>query len=277
MKGRLKKRYILRLISFIIMLVLVLVGCDTSKGTTKESSDDGALAVGGQIVESSSRAGNMSTQNRKKIAITFDDGPHNVYTKKIVDELSKYGAHATFFIVGNRVDGSDYNGRQGILYAIEAGNEIGIHAYTHEKYYNKCSDSEYKDELSRTFSAIKTVSPSTSVHLMRPVGGAITDERVKTCQYSVIMWNVDSEDWKYKYKSSDTETQRKEKLDTIVDNIMSGAKEGSIILMHDLYESTYDALVIVLERLYAEGYEVVTVSELLGSERRSGQKYYSAR
>ena len=63
----------------------------------------------------------------------------------------------------------------------------------------------------------------------------------------------------------------------IANNILSTVREGSIILMHDIYPGTYDALRIVLESLYAQGYEVVTVSELLGSERASGQKYYSGR
>lgn len=269
------KKALLRFISLLLLVTFYLVGCEN--GGNNNSTDDALAVMGTPMGSSASTSTTKNDVSRKKVAITFDDGPHNVYSKKIADELSKYGAHATFFVVGNRVDGSDYNGRQGIQYVIDGGHEIAIHAYTHEKYYNKCSDAEYKDELSKTLSAIKKVSPDATVNLMRPVGGAITDERVKTCQYSVIMWDVDSEDWKYKYKSSDTEAERKEKVDIIVDNIMSQVREGSIVLMHDLYESTYDALVIVLEKLYAEGYEVVTVSELLGNDIKTGRKYFSAR
>ena len=216
---------------------------------------------------------------KKRVAITFDDGPLNVITKGIVDELSKYGYHATFFVVGNRVDGSDYNGAEGLKYAAAAGNEIAIHGYTHEVYYDSCDDKTYKNELSRTESAIKSVIPNASVRLMRPVGGKITEGRIQTSKYSVIMWSVDSQDWKYKYQSTDnlSEAEKKQRVDTIVNNVMSSVEDGDIILMHDIYRSTYDATKIILERLHAEGYEVVTVSELLGSEMSAGTRYSKKR
>ena len=110
---------------------------------------------------------------------------------------------------------------------------------------------------------------------MRPVGGRITNERLSASPYSVILWNVDSEDWRYKYASGDSDTAAAEKVNKIVENVMNQVADGDIILMHDIYGSTYDATAIILERLYAEGYEVVTVSELLGSNMTSGRKYYS--
>ena len=213
---------------------------------------------------------------RPRVALTFDDGPHNVRTKLIVDELAKYDYKATFFVVGNRVDGTEYNGREGLKYAIDAGCEVGIHGYTHLKYYSNCSDADYEYEITMTENAIKAVAPDYEVKLMRPVGGFITDERVSASKYSIIMWSVDSNDWKHKYVSGDTDATAAEKVDTIVKNVMSSVREGSIILMHDIYESTYDAVVIILERLHAEGYDVVTVSELLGDSLEAGKKYSKA-
>ena len=140
-------------------------------------------------------------QGKKRVALTFDDGPHNVRTQAIVDELDKYGFHATFFVVGNRVDGKAYSGGKTIPYILEHGNEIGIHGYTHEVYYHNCDDATYEYELSETLKAIHKYEKDYKVTLMRPIGGNITDERVAECDYSVIMWNVDSEDWKNKYKS----------------------------------------------------------------------------
>jgi peptidoglycan/xylan/chitin deacetylase (PgdA/CDA1 family) len=241
----------------------------------EDNSDDSIPAIGNPSITPDPTTG-ADTTPKKRVAITLDDGPHNVYTKLIVDELNKYGAHATFFVVGNRVDGKAYNGKSALAYAIASGNEIGIHGYTHERYYDKCSDADYEAELSKTLATIKSVSPDTPVTLMRPVGGKITNARVESCDYSVIMWSVDTRDWEYKYKTPIDEAVRQEKLDTIVNNAMRGVEDGSIILLHDIYESTYDALVIILERLYAEGYEVVTVSELLGDGMVAGQKYYSA-
>jgi peptidoglycan/xylan/chitin deacetylase (PgdA/CDA1 family) len=100
---------------------------------------------------------------------------------------------------------------------------------------------------------------------MRPIGRAISKTRIEESPYSIIIWNVDPEDWKHKYSSGDSEKAKKEKLDTIVSNVMSNIDDGDIILMHDIYESTYDAVKILLPLLVAEGYEVVTVSELLGN------------
>lgn len=210
---------------------------------------------------------------KKRVALTFDDGPHNVRTKAIVDELNKYGYHATFFVVGDRVDGTSYNGKAGISYAIEAGNEIGIHGYTHRAYYDKCDDSTYRYELNETLKAITNISRGYNVRLMRPVGGRISDERKAESEYSVIMWSVDSEDWKYKYSDDAPESEKQEKLNTIVNNVMSLVKDGSIILMHDIYISTVDAVRIILARLNAEGYEVVTVSELIGDDLKPGTSY----
>ena len=219
-----------------------------------------------------------SVEPTKRVAITFDDGPHNVRTVKIVDELAKYGFNATFFVVGNRVDGSEYNGESAVQYASEKGNEIAIHGYTHspDHYYDKCDDNTYKYEVSQTEKAIKNAIGGKAIRLMRPVGGRITDQRVKESKYSIIMWSVDSEDWRYKYSSSDTEQEAAQKVDTIVDNVMASVSDGSIILMHDIYESTYDAVVIILKKLYENGYEVVTVSELIGEDLAAGRKYSRA-
>ena len=95
-----------------------------------------------------------------------------------------------------------------------------------------------------------------------------TAERTQNCDYAVIMWSVDSNDWKYKNEGSAN-------VDTIVNNVMSQVQDGSIILMHDIYENTYLASKEILKQLNDQGYEVVTVSELLGSPK-AGVKYSKA-
>jgi peptidoglycan/xylan/chitin deacetylase (PgdA/CDA1 family) len=195
-----------------------------------------------------------------------------VRTKAIVDELAKYGYRATFFVVGNRVDGTAYNGAEALKYAHDHGNEIAIHGYTHAVYYHNCEQDRYERELSNTYNAIKDAAKNASVRLMRPIGGNITEERVASCPYSVIMWSVDSEDWKYKGRGDNGELAE-QNINTIVENVMSQVKSGDIILMHDIYENTYEAAKIIIERLHAEGYQLVTVSELLGNDLRAGTKY----
>ena len=263
------KKIIRCMLCIALALSLLLVGCadgdvtDAPQSTESESD----VQVGGTPAPEPS--------NRKRVAITFDDGPHNVRTREIVDELDKYGFTATFFVVGNRVDGGVYNGGETINYIIEHGHEVGIHGYTHLKYYDECSDAEFKDELSKTASAIKDRVKNYSPRLMRPVGGYITDKRVQTCQYAVIMWDVDSEDYKNSYQPSTSlsEEEKAEMVNTIVENVMSNVKDGAIILMHDIYLSTSDAVKIILKCLDEEGYDVVSVSELLGNPT-PGNKYY---
>ncbi|MBR3895171.1 MAG: polysaccharide deacetylase family protein [Clostridia bacterium] len=210
----------------------------------------------------------------KRVALTFDDGPQHYkdQTKGIVDELEKYGYHATFFVVGDRVAGGD-----SVAYAIEKGNEIGIHGYTHEVYYDSCSEDDFRYELNMTEQEIRKQVPGYKINLMRPIGGKISADRVQTCPYSVIMWSVDSDDWNSsnRYYAGITDEECEIRVNRIVDNIMNSLKNGDIILMHDIYESTYDATKLLLKRLHEEGYDVVTVSELLGDNLKKGRIYYS--
>lgn len=206
------------------------------------------------------------TPYREKIvAITFDDGPHTKYTKLLADVCKQYNAGATFFVVGNRVD--EITG-PALKYAQDRGCEIQIHGYTHEVYYDKCSVERFNDELSKTAAVIKQYTGKAPT-MMRPVGGRITEARIKSCPYSVIQWSVDSEDWRHKKNSQD-------EVDIIVNNVMNTVSPGSIILMHELYENSYQAFKIIMQKLYAQGYKVVTVTELLGAENiKPGTKFFN--
>jgi peptidoglycan/xylan/chitin deacetylase (PgdA/CDA1 family) len=262
------KRFFINISLCLISAIFFLTGCTAVPSTSNITNTTSASTT----TNTSSSTSTATPKPTKKVALTFDDGPHKTYTVSIADELAKYGFHATFFVVGNRVDGKVYNGGSAAAYVLEKGNEIGIHGYTHTLYYNKCTDEEYSSEINGTLEAIKKISAEYDAKLMRPIGGSITSTRVSSSPYSVILWNVDSEDWKHKYRSGDTASQRDAKVDIIVNNVMSTVSDGSIILMHDIYESTYDAVKILLPLLQARGYEVVTVSELLGKPQ-PGTKY----
>jgi peptidoglycan/xylan/chitin deacetylase (PgdA/CDA1 family) len=212
------------------------------------------------------------TVPKKRVAFTFDDGPHSTITYQFVDKLKEYGASATFFVVGNRLGAK---GGAAIAYAYENGCEIGIHSYTHEKelYYDRCTEAEYFSDMQKTADAINKYVPAT-VTLMRPPGGNITAERIESCPYSVITWNVDSLDWKYKARTDEETIEAN--INTIVNNVMSKIKDGDIVLMHEIYQNSYEAFSILIERLYADGYEIVSVSELLGDRLEPGVKYNHA-
>ncbi|MBE6533499.1 MAG: hypothetical protein E7678_00795 [Ruminococcaceae bacterium] len=282
-------RTFVRIFALILVLSMMLVGCDDIV-SKDDFPDFEPNAVGGDGGNKGNQNNNSKPNNnakpddnnandinpnnssnnsgKKRVAITYDDGPHNVRTVAIVDELEKYGFNATFFVVGNRVDGTAYDGAKALKYASDKGNEIAIHAYTHDYYYDSCDSSIYSEELSNTKAAILKQIPKAKVNLMRPVGGRITEDRTANCDYSVIMWSVDSNDWKYKNDGASG-------VETIVDNVMSQVKNGSIILMHDIYENTVEATKKILKELNSQGYEVVTVSELLGSPK-AGVKYSKA-
>ena len=106
---------------------------------------------------------------------------------------------------------------------------------------------------------------------MRPVGGSISNTRVAESPYSVINWSVDSLDWTLRSPAGDEES-----IETIVNNALKDLEDGDIILMHDIYNNTYEATVILLARLNEMGFNVVTVSELIGDELCPGVKYTNA-
>ncbi len=207
----------------------------------------------------------------KRIAFTFDDGPSSRLTYQFVDKLKEYGASATFFVVGNRVAGK---AGEAIRYASENGCEVGIHGYTHEYYFTTCGEAKYQEEVSKTDAAIRAFVDA-EVRLMRPPGGNITKAQIAASPYSIILWSVDSEDWKYKKHSN--EQEQNANIQTIVNNVLNNVREGDIVLMHEIYENSYQAFCIIIDELYRQGYEIVSVSELLGDRLTPGVSYRNGR
>jgi peptidoglycan/xylan/chitin deacetylase (PgdA/CDA1 family) len=204
---------------------------------------------------------------KKRIAITFDDGPSRQgLTEKLVDEFAKYGGKATFFVLGNLI--SNATG-ECLAYADEKGCEIAIHAYTHEKYFDTCSEQDFLEELELTQKAIEKYIDS-PVTLLRPPGGRITESRAVASGYPIVLWSIDSADWKYKSRADEQTIQ--ENITTIVNNVLSSAEDGDIVLMHEIYMNSYEATCRILAELHERGFEFVTVTELLGSENLTAGK-----
>ena len=188
-------------------------------------------------------------------------GVKTIFTsRKFVDKLKEYGATATFFVVGERM--SKAHG-EALQYAIDNGCEVGLHSYEHE-YYNKMTMDEYLADLSKTEAAIKKYV-DVDIRLMRPPGGIISTAQREACPYTVVKWSVDSNDWRYVGRS--TEEKRVQNVNTIVNNVMKNIRHGDIVLMHELYTNSYEAFCIIIEQLYAQGFQIVTVGELLGEAR----------
>ena len=195
-------------------------------------------------------------KNRKVVALTFDDGPNPATTNQALDTLSKYGIKATFFVLGKNVSGNEE-----ILKRMKAdGHVIGNHSWSHP-ILSQLSLDEAKKQITDTEDVLTKVLGSSS-KLMRPPYGAITDDIRNSLDLSFIMWDVDSLDWKNKNEAS------------ILTEIQREVKNGSIILMHDIHAETVNALPKVIDYLKGQGYDFVTVPDLLDSRLQAHQLYY---
>lgn len=200
--------------------------------------------------------------SEKLIALTFDDGPYSPVTEKILDTLEKYDAKATFFVVGNRI--ASY--AKSVKRANDLGCEIGSHTYSH-KNLTKLNSNEMKSEIDKSNEEIKKITGK-DISIVRPPEGAVNDTVKSSVKYPLIMWSVDSDDWKYKNAEKD------------YTEVMKDVKDGSIILMHDLYPETAKAVERLIPALMVEGYKFVTVSELMearGIKLENGKNYYKAK
>lgn len=185
--------------------------------------------------------------SKPMIALTFDDGPSK-NTTHIVELLRFYNSRATFYVVGNRI--SSY--ADTIRYCADQGNEIGIHTWEHAKL-TVLSPQEISDQLTRTEEAVEQYA-GVSCASVRPTGGACNDTVKQVAGqlgYYLVNWSVDTEDWKTR------------DADSTYNTIMSEASDGAIILCHDLYDSTASAMDRAIPDLIAQGYQLVTVSELM--------------
>ena len=198
----------------------------------------------------------LEKKNRKVVALTFDDGPNPATTNQALDTLSKYGIKATFFVLGKNVSGNEE-----ILKRMKAdGHVIGNHSWSHP-VLSKLSLDEAKKQITDTEDALAKVLGSSS-KLMRPPYGAITDDIRNSLNLSFIMWDVDSLDWKSKNETA------------ILTEVQRQVKNGSIILMHDIHAETVHALPKVIDYLKEQGYEFVTVPEMLHSRLKSHELFY---
>lgn len=190
--------------------------------------------------------------DKKQVALTFDDGPHPRLTKEILEILDEYGVKATFFMIGENVK----NYPEAAKAVADAGHEIGNHTETH-KHLRSLNEATLTKELEACKNSIFSVC-GVYPTLFRPPEGATPAFVLKCAErfsYPVILWSIDTKDWEIKNTGK------------IADSVLSGIKPGAIILMHDYVgknSKTPAALRVLLPKLLEEGYEFVSVSELLG-------------
>ncbi len=192
------------------------------------------------------------------VALTFDDGPRASTTPVLLDGLARRGVHATFFVVGENVEGNEL-----LLQRMEGeGHQVGLHTY-HHKSLDQLNAADFYaevDQLRETLTALL----GREGFMLRPPYGMMNAATKARAAAPIVLWSVDPEDW------SDHDTARQ--VAAIVDN----AQDGDIILLHDIYPASVDTALQVVDTLMAKGFHFVTVEELFairGKTPENGKVY----
>lgn len=199
----------------------------------------------------SSREVDGGETKAKLVALTFDAGSSAEPVPKILRALAQRGLHCTFFLTGQWMERYPEAARQ----IAEAGHELGNHSWSHPAF-TSLSDEQIREQLRRTEEIAQRVCGRSTKPLFRPPFGA-RDERVRTVVaeegYLTVYWTIDSWD----------SVKKEITPQMITDRVMRYMRPGAIVLMHCGSEATAEALLQLLNALEAQGYQVVTVSELL--------------
>ncbi len=196
------------------------------------------------------------------VALTFDDGPSPTLTPRVLDILNQYGAKGTFFVVGRSVQKNSHI----LARAVAEGHEVGAHTWSHIKMTTSGA-SRVMSEMDRTNAAIQSAT-GLMPKIMRPPYGAVNPNIVSLMKsrygMSTIMWDVDTRDWQHPG------------VDVVIQRAVGRARPGSIILLHDIHESTLRAVEGIVSGLQARGFRIVTVSQLLALGRHAAQQAAAA-
>ncbi|MCM1497451.1 MAG: polysaccharide deacetylase family protein [Clostridium sp.] len=182
--------------------------------------------------------------NAPMVALTFDDGPNPQSTQRILDVLGSNYSRATFFVVGTNAE--KYPEMLQVI--ASSGCEIGNHTYGHAKLTD-LSEQDVEEQIDKVNRAVRKATGSDTT-VIRPPYGAYDDNLLSQLQEPVVLWDLDTEDWDSR------------NAQTIVENVLSKIKDGDIVLMHDIYDSTAEAIEILVPKLKEQGYQIVTVSEM---------------
>lgn len=200
--------------------------------------------------------------SKPMVAFTFDDGPRAESTGKILDVLEKYDSRATFFLVGNRID--DY--QDVVRREYELGCDVANHSYSHAKF-SELKPEKIERQIENTNNKLKKIL-GVGASLVRTPYGETSSKVLKNVNYPVILWDIDTLDWKSRNSKK------------VVRKILNNVSDGDIILMHDIYDSTADAVAKVVPKLKKKGFQIVSVSQLFkykGVTPEAHKTYFSVK
>lgn len=227
---------------FIIILMILIVSIYMS---IKNRGNE-------EIVEESLSVANLEITT-PKVALTFDDGP-NIYTNELLDGLKERGVKATFFVIGQNIE----NNEETLKRIYKEGHLIGNHTYNHVDL----AKTEYKEAQKQIEDTNQYINSLTGYmpEFIRPPYGDWDENLAKETKMSVVLWNVDPKDWK------------DQNVNIVTARILKNTRPGDIILLHDIFKTSVEAALKVVDALQEKGYEFVTVEELRKDEANL-QKY----
>lgn len=179
------------------------------------------------------------------VALTFDDGPHRTYTKELLDGLRKRDVVASFFILGEHIEGNE----DLILQMKENGHLIGNHTFSHVRL-DTLNEQAACDEVKRTCEALESITGE-PVEYIRPPYGEYNENLECLINLNKVLWSVDPQDW----NTTD--------VDAVADHVIKNVKDGDIILLHDIYPSSVAAALKIVDELKNRGYIFVTVDDIM--------------
>ncbi len=238
MKWKDKKLPILIGINIILLLINIIFVSDVSFGTNSSSETM-------EVIPTENNTQNTQTEVKKKIALTFDDGPHEKYTPMLLDGLKERNVSASFFLMGKNAEAYP----EIVKRIKEEGHVIGNHSYSHVQL-NAMEELEACKEMTKANEVIKEITGE-APNYVRPPFGAWSNNLECITNMLVVLWDVDPLDWQCQNK------------DLVVKRVVSNVEEGDIILLHDSYQSTVEATFEIIDTLEKEGYEFVTLDELI--------------
>lgn len=236
--------------SGIVVVLLLLMGTVWSAGKEPEAvqtigNKAARLVAGEGMLRLMEQELMEQSQAHPEVALTFDDGPSPKYTPLLLDGLKKRNVRATFFLLGKNVKEN-----QELVQRMQAeGHLLGNHTYNHVQL-NKIPETTARQEILKTNNEIYEATGKYPEY-MRPPYGAWKKNMELCVEMLPVFWDIDTLDWK------------SQNVDAILKTAGEEPEDGSIILMHDEYQTSVEAALLLIDRLKEKGYEFVTVDELI--------------
>lgn len=248
-----RRTHLARVVAWATATVVTVAGGAAAAAVATQSAGPGGPDAPAAGAGASTTPQRVDCAVAKCVALTFDDGP-GPYTGRLLSDLKAANAKATFFVLGKQAQGNP-----GMIRRLhEAGMVVGSHGWDH-KAFSKLTAAQQRAQLDRTARAIQDAGAPRPTLFRPPYGAA--NSATKKLGVPLILWNVDTLDWKSRNLAKATTAALKQ------------SRRGSIILMHDIHPTSVAAVPGLIRLLRARGYTLVTVPELLGPTKPGGRYF----